>query len=123
MERRTKGRTVTSPASSTESNVTRAEICVIACAEIFSGAGETMASPMATTPLIGARLARLTSEPDLLITDGEAFCRTLPERIGVAAVPVSVFADDKDPWRHMVRFAFSKRDEVIAEAARRLRRL
>ena len=57
------------------------------------------------------------------ITDGEAFCRTLPERIGVAAVPVSVFADDKDPWRHMVRFAFSKRDEVIAEAARRLRRL
>ncbi|QTI68522.1 pyridoxal phosphate-dependent aminotransferase [Gordonia polyisoprenivorans] len=57
------------------------------------------------------------------VADGEAFCRTLPERIGVAAVPVSVFADDKDPWRHMVRFAFSKRDEVIAEAAQRLRRL
>ncbi|WHU47974.1 pyridoxal phosphate-dependent aminotransferase [Gordonia sp. L191] len=57
------------------------------------------------------------------ITDGEAFCRSLPERIGVAAVPVSVFADDKEPWRHMVRFAFSKRDEVIAEAAQRLRRL
>ncbi|WP_051121912.1 CoA-transferase [Nocardia sp. 348MFTsu5.1] len=53
-------------------DVTRAEYCVIACAEIFSGAGETMASPMATTPLIGARLARLTTEPDLLITDGEA---------------------------------------------------
>lgn len=57
------------------------------------------------------------------ITDGEAFCRSLPERIGVAAVPVSVFSDDKEPWRHMVRFAFSKRDEVIAEAAQRLRRL
>ncbi|RPA59919.1 putative succinyldiaminopimelate transaminase DapC [Gordonia oryzae] len=57
------------------------------------------------------------------ITDGETFCRSLPERIGVAAVPVSVFADDKEPWRHMVRFAFSKRDEVIAEAAQRLRRL
>ncbi|RVW00637.1 cholesterol ring-cleaving hydrolase subunit IpdB [Rhodococcus xishaensis] len=52
--------------------VTRAEYCAIACAEIFSGAGEIMASPMATLPLIGARLARLTSEPDLLITDGEA---------------------------------------------------
>lgn len=51
---------------------TRAEICVLACAEIFSGAGEIMASPMAPIPLIGARLARLTTEPDLLITDGEA---------------------------------------------------
>lgn len=55
--------------------------------------------------------------------DGEQFCRMLPERIGVAAVPVSVFADHKEPWRHMVRFAFAKRDDVIAEAAQRLRRL
>lgn len=53
-------------------HVTRAEYCVLACAEIFSGAGEIMASPMAPTPLLGARLARLTTEPDLLITDGEA---------------------------------------------------
>ncbi|GAC48737.1 pyridoxal phosphate-dependent aminotransferase [Gordonia aichiensis] len=56
-------------------------------------------------------------------SDGFEFCFALPERIGVAAVPVSVFADDKEPWNHLVRFAFSKRDEVIAEAARRLRRL
>ncbi|MET9202059.1 CoA-transferase [Gordonia sp. NPDC003585] len=56
----------------TETAVTRAEYCVIACAEIFSGAGEILASPMAPTPLLGARLARLTTEPDLLITDGEA---------------------------------------------------
>ncbi|MGC4935808.1 pyridoxal phosphate-dependent aminotransferase [Gordonia sp. DT30] len=55
--------------------------------------------------------------------DGEELCRKLPERIGVAGVPVSVFADHKEPWRHMVRFAFAKRDDVIAEAARRLRRL
>lgn len=52
--------------------ITRAEYCVAACADIFTGAGEIMASPMATTPLIGARLARLTTEPDLLITDGES---------------------------------------------------
>lgn len=57
------------------------------------------------------------------IDDGIEFCRSLPGRIGVAAVPVSVFADDKDPWNHMVRFAFAKRDDVIAEAAERLRRL
>lgn len=52
--------------------VTRAEYVVVACAEIFAGAGEIMASPMSTTSTIGARLARLTTEPDLLITDGEA---------------------------------------------------
>ena len=53
-------------------DITRAEVCVVACAEIFSGAGEIMASPMAPMALLGARLARLTTEPDLLITDGEA---------------------------------------------------
>ncbi|MFT4127813.1 MAG: pyridoxal phosphate-dependent aminotransferase [Gordonia sp. (in: high G+C Gram-positive bacteria)] len=57
------------------------------------------------------------------IDDGVAFCRTLPARIGVAAVPVSVFADHTEPWKHMVRFAFAKRDDVIAEAAQRLRRI
>ncbi|WP_168701217.1 pyridoxal phosphate-dependent aminotransferase [Gordonia paraffinivorans] len=57
------------------------------------------------------------------IDDGIEFCRSLPGRIGVAAVPVSVFADDKAPWNHLVRFAFAKRDDVIAEAAERLRRL
>ncbi|RVW06571.1 cholesterol ring-cleaving hydrolase subunit IpdB [Rhodococcus spongiicola] len=63
---------MTSTENTDTGTVTRAEYCAIACAEIFSGAGEIMASPMATLPLIGARLARLTSEPDLLITDGEA---------------------------------------------------
>ncbi|HTU75779.1 MAG TPA: CoA-transferase [Trebonia sp.] len=50
----------------------RAEICVIACAEAFRGDGEILASPFGTIPLIGARLARHTFEPDLLLTDGEA---------------------------------------------------
>ena len=57
------------------------------------------------------------------ITDGDAFCRELPERVGVAAVPISAFVDDTGPWRHMVRFAFAKSDDAIAEAARRLRTL
>ncbi|GED99962.1 putative CoA-transferase beta subunit [Gordonia spumicola] len=57
---------------STNTEITRAEYCVTACADIFTGAGEIMASPMAPTPLLGARLARLTTEQDLLITDGEA---------------------------------------------------
>ncbi|MCF8568880.1 pyridoxal phosphate-dependent aminotransferase [Gordonia sp. HY002] len=57
------------------------------------------------------------------ISDGAAFCRELPARIGVTAVPVSAFVDHPQPWRHMVRFAFAKDDDLIDEAARRLARL
>ncbi|MFC0314659.1 CoA-transferase subunit beta [Gordonia phosphorivorans] len=55
-----------------ETDATLAEYCVTACADIFTGAGEIMASPMSTMSLLGARLARLTTEQDLLITDGNA---------------------------------------------------
>ncbi|MEU6273528.1 CoA-transferase [Streptomyces populi] len=52
--------------------VTRAEYCVIACAEAWRGDGEVLASPMGLIPSVGARLARHTFSPDLLLTDGEA---------------------------------------------------
>jgi acyl CoA:acetate/3-ketoacid CoA transferase beta subunit len=52
--------------------VTRAEYCVIACAEAWRGDGEVLASPVGLIPSVGARLARLTFAPDLLLTDGEA---------------------------------------------------
>jgi acyl CoA:acetate/3-ketoacid CoA transferase beta subunit len=58
--------------TTTTSAVTRADYCVIACAEAWRGDGEILASPMGTIPMIGARLARLTFAPDLLLTDGEA---------------------------------------------------
>ncbi|RVW06437.1 pyridoxal phosphate-dependent aminotransferase [Rhodococcus spongiicola] len=57
------------------------------------------------------------------LRDDIEFCRTLPERAGVAAVPLSVFTDHPDQWNHLVRFAFCKRDEVLVEAAKRLGRL
>jgi acyl CoA:acetate/3-ketoacid CoA transferase beta subunit len=50
----------------------RAEVCVVACAELFRDVGEIMVSPMTTIVSIGARLARLTFSPDILLTDGEA---------------------------------------------------
>jgi acyl CoA:acetate/3-ketoacid CoA transferase beta subunit len=53
-------------------DVTRAEICVLACAEAWRGDGEIFASPTGTIPTIGARLARASFEPDLLLSDGEA---------------------------------------------------
>lgn len=53
-------------------------------------------------------------------TDALAFCRELPARAGVAGVPVSVFHDDVEAARTLVRFAFCKQDEVLREAAVRL---
>ena len=52
--------------------VSRAEVCAVACAELFRDAGEIMVSPMTTMVSVGARLARLTFAPDILLSDGEA---------------------------------------------------
>lgn len=55
--------------------------------------------------------------------DGLDFCRRLPELAGVVAVPHQVFYDDLDAGRPLVRWAFCKRPEVIAEALQRLESL
>ncbi len=52
--------------------------------------------------------------------DALQFCRELPGLCGVVGVPVSVFHDDVDAARTLVRFAFCKQDDVLAEAAERL---
>jgi N-succinyldiaminopimelate aminotransferase len=56
-------------------------------------------------------------------TDGMEYCRSLPERCGVVAVPTQVFYDNVDQGRHLIRFAFCKRDDVLDEAVRRLQLL
>ncbi len=53
-------------------------------------------------------------------TDARRFCATLPQRAGIVAIPTSVFYDDQEAASRLVRFAFCKRDAVIAEAVRRL---
>ncbi|MBL1106945.1 pyridoxal phosphate-dependent aminotransferase [Streptomyces sp. 5-8] len=53
--------------------------------------------------------------------DGFAFCRALPERAGVVAIPNAVFYDDREAGAPFVRFAFCKREEVLREAVERLR--
>ena len=55
------------------SDVTRADYCVIGVAECFRGDGEIMANPIGTIPAVGGRLARDVFEPDLVMTDGEAY--------------------------------------------------
>ena len=56
-------------------------------------------------------------------SDGATFCRALPDRCGVVAVPNEVFYDDKDAGRPLVRFAFCKRMDVLDEAVARLKAL
>lgn len=97
--------------SETITEVTRAEYCAIACADIFSGAGEIMASPMATLPLIGARLARLTTEPDLLITDGEALIFADTPAVGAKA-PIEGWM----PFRKVFDVVASGRRHVVMGA-------
>lgn len=60
--------------------------------------------------------------------DSTAFCAALPEKLGVAAIPMSAFclpasaqaAGQAEVWNHLVRFAFCKRQETLDEAIRRL---
>jgi N-succinyldiaminopimelate aminotransferase len=56
-------------------------------------------------------------------SDGLAFCRSLPQRCGVVAVPSVVFYDDKEAGAPLVRFACCKRFEVIDEAVARIGKL
>jgi len=72
-------------------DVTRAEYCAIAIADCFADDGEIMASPMGLLPSLGARLAKLTSNPLLMITDGEA-------RILQGAPPLGVTQDVVEGW-------------------------
>ncbi|GGL89994.1 aminotransferase [Streptomyces fumigatiscleroticus] len=57
------------------------------------------------------------------VSDGFAFCRALPERAGVVAVPNAVFYDHPEAGAPFVRFAFCKRTTVLEEAVRRLKTL
>jgi hypothetical protein len=67
--------------------VTRAEVCVVACAEAWRGDGAILASPMGLIPTLGARLAQLTFSPGLLLTDGEATLLAPGARTARAARP------------------------------------
>lgn len=73
------------------SDVTRADVCAAAVADAFAEDGEIFGSPMGTMPMLGVRLAKLTSNPDLLISDGEAlFLGGVP--------PLGATADVVEGW-------------------------
>jgi acyl CoA:acetate/3-ketoacid CoA transferase beta subunit len=51
---------------------TLADLCIVACAEVWRGDGEILASPIGLIPSLGARLARATFAAELMLTDGVA---------------------------------------------------
>ena len=79
--------------------------------------------PSEGTYFVTADITPLQSDRKGGSADGLEFCRSLPGRCGVVAVPTQVFYDHQDEGRHLVRFAFCKQADVITEAAARLRTL
>ena len=53
-------------------------------------------------------------------SDGVEFCRELPGRCGVVAIPHQVFYDRAEAGKPYVRWAFCKQEQVLDEAIRRL---
>jgi acyl CoA:acetate/3-ketoacid CoA transferase beta subunit len=97
------------------SEPTLAEVCVVACAEAWRGDGEILASPIGTIPTLGARLAALTFEPDLVYTDGDALQLAAPIAAGAAGdVPKSVEA--WMPFGRMFDIVWSGRRHVMMGA-------
>ncbi len=83
----------------------------------LEGAGFTVFRPQGTY-FVTVDIRPLRSDGD-----GMAFCRELPERCGVVAVPNQVFYADRTAGRHLVRFSFAKRPEVLEDAVARLGKL
>jgi acyl CoA:acetate/3-ketoacid CoA transferase beta subunit len=95
----------------------RAEICVVACAEAWRGDGAILASPMGVIPTLGARLAQYTFAPELLVTDGEA---TLIAPDGGAADSAGTAGGIPEGWlpyRDVLRLVATGRRHVMMGAA------
>jgi len=96
-------------------DATRAEVCAVAVAEAFRGDGEKLASAFGIVPTVGVRLAKLTFEPDLLMTDGVSM---LLENVP----PVSGPAEESRvegwlPFRSVFDLLWSGRRHVIMTAS------
>jgi acyl CoA:acetate/3-ketoacid CoA transferase beta subunit len=95
--------------------ITRADICIAACAEAWRGAGEVMASPFGTVPMVASRLAKRTFSPDLVLTDGEA-------AIIVGAPPITTAPGDlvreaAVPYKTIFSVVWSGRRHIMMQAS------
>lgn len=91
-----------------------ADVCVVACAEVWRHDGEILASPIGTIPTIGARLAQASFAPDLVLTDGEALIVANPLPVG-AGSPHKV-VEGWLPYRSVFDVVWSGRRHVMMGA-------
>jgi len=98
------------------SDCTRAEVCAVAIAETFRGDGEILVSPIGNLPAIGARLAKLTFEPDLLMTDGVASLLGNVLPVGGAPGPQPII-EGWMPYRTVFDVVWSGRRHVMMGAS------
>jgi acyl CoA:acetate/3-ketoacid CoA transferase beta subunit len=95
--------------------VSRAEFCVIACADAWRDAGEIMASPFGTIPSLGARMAKLSFAPDLVLTDGEA--ALMVGAPPIATRPSELVREAAMPYRSVFDVVWSGRRHIMMMAS------
>ena len=93
--------------------VRRADVCAVAVADCFAGDGEILANPIGTIAMIGGRLARATTEPDLMMTDGEAGLIANHRAVVPAGDRVT---ETWNPYRRMFDVVWSGRRHVMMGA-------
>jgi acyl CoA:acetate/3-ketoacid CoA transferase beta subunit len=104
-----------STGGSLDAGVTRAEVCVVACAELWRDAGEVIVSPFGTIPALGARLARLTFATDIVLTDGEA--ALMANTPAVSAGRDAMVLEAWMPYRRVFDVVWSGRRHVMMMAS------
>lgn len=97
------------------SQATRGEICAVAAAEAFRGDGEILASCFGTAPAIGARLAKATFEPDLLMTDG--VCSVVDDPGPVSGPSMHMTIEAWLPFRTIFEHLWNGKRHVIMAAS------
>jgi acyl CoA:acetate/3-ketoacid CoA transferase beta subunit len=100
----------------TSADFTRAEVCAVAVAEAFRGDGEILASSFGTVPAIGARLAKRTFAPDLMMTDGIAFIVANPAPVSGPAREEPI-VEGWMPFRSVFDLLWSGRRHVMMTAS------
>jgi acyl CoA:acetate/3-ketoacid CoA transferase beta subunit len=100
---------------SDDPGVTRAESCVIACAETWRECGEVMVSPFGTIPALGARLAKSTFSPDIVLTDGEA--ALMVGAPPMTAKPTELVREAPMPYRSVFDVVWSGRRNMMMMAS------
>lgn len=93
--------------------VRRADVCAVAIADCFRGDGEILANPIGNLPVLGGRLARAVHEPQLMMTDGEAYLTGDVPPLGTAPEVIEGW----NPFRRMFDVVWGGRRHVMMGAS------